>query len=365
VINERQDEVIAAALEMAREALGMDAAHVGRFIPGFQQIYEVAGATRGLGLEPGLQVPIEATICQRMIDGEVPQVIPDTIHEPGLDGVPSVEDGTIGAYVGVPVSASDGTVFGTFCCLSAEPDPDLADRDIAFLRVLGQLIGDRLQRQELEARERGRLAELVNRRTAELELAQAETAVRLARAVEFRDDDTGSHIERVAVMAQMLAKAAGADEAFCALIRLAAPLHDVGKVASPDEVLKKRGALTPEERTLIEAHTEVGYELLADSASSLLRLAASIARTHHERFDGGGYSHRLRDGEIPLEGRIVAITDVFDALTQHRVYRDALPRVEALAIMRADTGHFDPDLLELFITHVVPELPFALPTGGE
>ena len=361
MIEERQDEVIAAALDIARQSLGMEAAHVGRFVPGYQEIHEVAGAAREFGLETSLKVPMDETICQRMVEGRVPQVIPDAAREPGLIGVPAVDDGSIGAYVGVPVSASDGTVFGTFCCLSAHSEPDLADRDISFLRVLGQLIGDRLKRQELEARERSRLAELVDQRTAELELAQAETAFRLSRAVEFRDDDTGSHIERVALMSEMLARVAGADDAFCRLIRLAAPLHDLGKVAAPDGVLKKPGALTPEERAVIQAHTEVGYELLADSASALLRLAASIARTHHERYDGGGYSHRLHDGEIPLEGRIVAIADVFDALTQHRVYRGALPRTEAVAIMRGDAGHFDPQLLELFIEHVVPALPYELP----
>jgi putative nucleotidyltransferase with HDIG domain len=363
VIDQRQDEVIASALEIARQSLGMEAAHIGRFIPGYQEIRQVSGDGDRFGLEPGTQVPFEDTFCKRMVAGQIPQVIPDVTEVSELDTVPLAADGTIGAYVGVPVTSSDGTVWGTFCCLSDHREPELAGRDITFMRVLGQLIGDRLQRQALEARERERLVDLVDRRTEELELAQAETAVRLSRAVEFRDDDTGSHIERVALMAEMLARAAGADEAFCALLRLAAPLHDVGKVATPDEVLKKAGALTHEERQVIQNHTEVGYELLADSASSLLRLAASIARTHHERFDGGGYSQRIGESQIPLEGRIVAIADVFDALTQKRVYRNALPAREAVAIMRADEGHFDPDLLDIFITTVVPVLPFELPAG--
>ena len=133
-------------------------------------------------------------------------------------------------------------------------------------------------------------------------------------------------------------------------------MHDVGKVAAPDHVLLKPGSLTASERQQIEAHTEVGHRMLADSPSELLKLAASIARTHHERVDGHGYSQRLAGAEIPLEGRIVAIADVFDALTRDRVYRGALPQAEALAVMAADTGHFDTDLFALFVAEVVPSL---------
>jgi putative two-component system response regulator len=226
--------------------------------------------------------------------------------------------------------------------------------------VLGRLVGDRLQRQQLEARERDRLERLVARRTAELEVAQAETAMRLSRAVEFRDDATGSHIERVGIVSELLARAAGQEEHYCRLIRLAAPLHDVGKVAAPDQVLLKAGALTETERAVIEAHPEVGHRLLEGSSSQLMRLAASIARTHHERIDGRGYSRRLHGEEIPLEGRIVAIADVFDALTRERVYRPAMPVEEAIALMRDDVGHFDPELLEVFIERVVPQLPFEV-----
>jgi putative two-component system response regulator len=229
------------------------------------------------------------------------------------------------------------------------------------MRVLGQLVGDRLQRQDLEWHERERLEELVAQRTAELELAQAETAIRLSRAVEFRDDDTGNHIDRVGIMAEMLARAVGQDAGFCRLIRLAAPLHDIGKVAAPDRVLLKQGALTEQERLVIQAHPDIGHRMLADSSSDLLQLAASIALTHHERLDGDGYSQHLYEREIPLEGRIVAIADVFDALTHDRVYRKALPVGEALEIMQTDAGHFDPALLDLFITSVVSELPFDLP----
>jgi HD superfamily phosphodiesterase len=355
------DDVIESALEVAREALGMDAAHLGTFVADCQEIQQISGEAGRFGLRRGLRVPLEDTFCKRMLAGEIPQVVPDAAGEPALRHVPAARDGLIQAYVGVPVTASDGTVFGSFCCLSDHADPSLQQRDITFLRVLGRLVGDRLQRQKLEARERERLEDLVARRTEELESAQAETAMRLSRAIEFRDDDTGSHIERVGIMSELLARAAGADESFCRLIRMAAPLHDLGKVAAPDQVLLKPGALTKRERELMQAHAEIGHRLLADSSSALLKLAASIARTHHERIDGGGYSRRLHDDEIPLEGRIVAIADVFDALTRDRVYRTAVPVDEAIAIMRSDTGHFDPELLGHFVDEVVPSLPFDMP----
>lgn len=350
--------MIESALEVARQALRMHAAHLGTFVAQWQEIQQVSGDADRFGLQPGTRVPFEDTFCKRMIEGRIGQVVPDVGREPALCDVPAAREGLIKAYVGVPVTASDGTVLGSFCCLSDRAEPSLEGKDIAFMRVLGLLVGDRLQRQELEARERERLEDLVARRTSELEHAQAETAIRLSRAVEFRDDDTGSHIERVGIMAELLARAVGADERFCRLIRLAAPLHDLGKVAAPDAILLKPGLLTERERKLMQAHAEIGHRLLADSSSALLKLAASIARTHHERIDGSGYARRLQDDEIPLEGRIVAIVDVFDALTHTRVYRRALPVSEALATMREDVGHFDPELLELFVGQVVPALAF-------
>src|SRR5579875_1166627 len=184
---------------------------------------------------------------------------------------------------------------------------------------------------------------------AELEVAQAETVRKLSMAVEFRDEDTGAHIERIGRLSALLAEQVGMDERFCSRILHAAPLHDVGKVAIPDAVLLKPGPLSEEERAIVEAHAEEGYRLLSRSSSSILELAASIALSHHERWDGGGYPRGLAREEIPLEGRIVAVTDVFDALTSDRVYRKAYPLEQAIALMREQRGrHFDPYLLDAF-----------------
>ena len=133
------------------------------------------------------------------------------------------------------------------------------------------------------------------------------------------------------------------------LIRVASPMHDVGKIAIPDSILLKPGSLDAEERRVMERHTEIGYQILSGSRAELLRLAADLAWTHHERFDGSGYPRGLARAEIPLEGRIAAVADVFDALTTDRVYRKAMPVEEAVGLMAAERGrHFDPEILDLF-----------------
>jgi len=182
-----------------------------------------------------------------------------------------------------------------------------------------------------------------------LEIAETEIVRRLSMAVEWRDDDTGSHIDRVSRFSGLLARSAGLEPELWEPIRFASPLHDAGKVAIPDSILLKPGKLTAEERTVIQTHAQLGYDLLRGSSSPVLDLAATIAWTHHEKFDGSGYPRGLAGEDIPIEGRIVAIVDVFDALTSNRVYRPAFPMQEALAMMARDRGtHFDPRLLDVF-----------------
>jgi HD-GYP domain-containing protein (c-di-GMP phosphodiesterase class II) len=185
---------------------------------------------------------------------------------------------------------------------------------------------------------------------SELEVAQAETVRRLSMAVELRDEDTGAHIERIGRLSALLAEQIGMEPAFCSRLSHAAPLHDVGKVAIPDAILLKPGPLMPEERAIVETHAEEGHRLLRRSSSSILELAASVALSHHEKWDGTGYPRGLAREEIPIEGRIVAVTDVFDALTSDRVYRKAYPMDRAIALMREQRGrHFDPELLDAFM----------------
>ncbi|HSZ06102.1 MAG TPA: HD domain-containing phosphohydrolase [Solirubrobacteraceae bacterium] len=197
----------------------------------------------------------------------------------------------------------------------------------------------------------------------ELELAetkvwvsQAETILRLARLMEFRDEETGQHLHRMSSYCELLARQTGLPEERCEFLRLASQLHDVGKVAVPDSILLKPGKLTPEEFEVIKGHAETGYQMLAGSASEVVQLGALIARTHHERWDGSGYPRGLAGEDIPLEGRIAAVSDVFDALTSDRVYRSAMPVKSAMQMMSEERGrHFDPDLLDAFLL-TLPEI---------
>jgi putative two-component system response regulator len=186
--------------------------------------------------------------------------------------------------------------------------------------------------------------------------SQAETIFRLARLVEFRDEETGHHLHRMSSYCEILARQMGFSEQRCELVRLASQLHDVGKVAIPDNILLKRGKLTQQEFEAMKGHAETGFQMLSGAASEVVQLGALIARTHHERWDGSGYPRGLAGEDIPPEGRIAAIADVFDALTSDRVYRPAFPVKSAIEMMRAERGqHFDPELLNGFFT-VLPEV---------
>ncbi|MGH2906276.1 MAG: HD-GYP domain-containing protein [Solirubrobacterales bacterium] len=206
-----------------------------------------------------------------------------------------------------------------------------------------------VHRAEIEERLRSTILDLERSETA-LVHSQEETIMRLSLAVESRDAETGSHIERMGRYCTLIAGKIGWEEDRCELLRIASPLHDVGKIAIPDAVLQKPGALTPEERVMMEKHAEIGHKILAGSDSPLLDLAARIALTHHEQWDGTGYPNGLQGENIPVEGRIAAIADVFDALTSDRVYRKAMSIEKALSIMTEGRGsHFDPELLDVFL----------------
>ena len=227
-------------------------------------------------------------------------------------------------------------------------------------------VGNALRRRSLEIENRSHremLEQTVLDRTAalrdtiaqlessdtELRRLREETIRRLSWAAEFRNQETGEHIVRMSLYCALLARLAGLDAERAELIRIASPMHDVGKIGIPDRILLKPGRLTGDERKVMEAHTEMGHRILAGSQVELLDLAAVMALTHHERIDGTGYPSRTTGDAIPIEGRICAIADVFDALTSDRVYRQAFQPDEARALMTEGRGtQFDAELLDLF-----------------
>jgi putative two-component system response regulator len=210
--------------------------------------------------------------------------------------------------------------------------------------ITAQREAEQLQRDLTAAQERA---------IEELQSSRQETVERLARAIEMHDAETGRHVNRMARIASYLGSQMGLGDEQIMLLRAAAPMHDVGKIATPEEILRKPGALTPEERVEMERHTEVGHQILSGSESELLQMAARIALTHHEWFDGNGYPRGLAGEEIPIEGRIVAVADVFDALLSDRSYRPAMEVEEALEIIRKGSGtHFDPEVVEVLFENL-------------
>jgi HD-GYP domain-containing protein (c-di-GMP phosphodiesterase class II)/predicted negative regulator of RcsB-dependent stress response len=206
-------------------------------------------------------------------------------------------------------------------------------------------------RTEVEQEARRTAEQLVQERTSDLARAQHEVVTRLAMAAEYRDDTTGEHTRRVGRTSGQIARALGWEEAQISVLGVAARLHDVGKIGIPDSILLKSGKLDAAEYTQMQTHTLIGARILSGGRSKLLQLAEEIAMTHHERWDGTGYPLGLAQHQIPLSGRIVAVADVYDALTQARPYKPAWTSQEALAEIRRQAGaHFDPAVVAAALT---------------
>ncbi|HEX8165822.1 MAG TPA: HD domain-containing phosphohydrolase [Beijerinckiaceae bacterium] len=202
-----------------------------------------------------------------------------------------------------------------------------------------------------EASRAAELAQKVAEAVAVIEDREREIVMLLMKAAEHRDADTGDHVGRVSAYVALIAEGLGLEPERCRQLSLASTMHDVGKIAVPDAILLKPGALDAAERAEMEEHAARGARILESSSSDLVRLAAEIAASHHERFDGAGYPRRLKGEAIPLSGRIVAVADVFDALTSERPYKQAWPLPEARAHLVANAGtHFDPACVEAFLS---------------
>ncbi len=193
----------------------------------------------------------------------------------------------------------------------------------------------------------------VKEKTKEIFKTQVEIINVLGRASEFKDSDTGKHIQRVSAYAALISLKYGLDPRDAELLELAAPMHDVGKIGIEDEILKKKGQLNDAERTRMYHHAIIGGEILGNQSSKILQYAKVIAEQHHEKWDGTGYPHGLSGEEIHIFARIVAISDVFDALTSKRPYKDAWPVEKAVDYIRNESGkHFDPTITKIFIENI-------------
>jgi putative two-component system response regulator len=249
--------------------------------------------------------------------------------------------------------------------VTADATPDARDRALSMgardfitkpidQRELLLRAHNLLQTRDLQLtleRRNAALDDEVRARTAELEAARLESLTLLAAIGEYHDDDTHEHTRRVGELAATLAAALNLDATFAADLRAAAPLHDIGKIGVSDEILRKPGPLTDDERETMMRHAEIGAQILSSALSPVFRLAAEIARSHHERWDGGGYPSGLAGETIPLPGRITAVADVFDALTHDRPYKSAWEVSDALELISREAGNqFDPQVAEAFLT---------------
>lgn len=283
-----------------------------------------------------------------------PDLVLLDLHMPHLDGYAVLEQirSRVSAadYLPVLVLTADITAQAKQRALSGGAKDFLTkplDATEVLLRIRNLLetrsIHQQLQNQNLM------LEGKVQERTQALEDAQVEILMRLARAAEYRDDDTGEHAQRVGNLAAFLAEAIGLASGMVELIRRAAPLHDVGKIGIPDSILLKPGKLEPEEFDVMKTHTTIGAGILSGSRSRLLQLAEEIALYHHEKWDGSGYAG-LKGHDIPIAARIVSVADVFDALSHSRPYRPAWPIEKAIAFVKDGAGaHFDSDLVKVFM----------------
>ncbi len=254
-------------------------------------------------------------------------------------------------YLPILILTADVTVEAKRRALAGEATDFLTkpfDHTEAVLRIRNLLATRRFYLQLRD--ENARLDSRVRERTAELAQAQREILQRLARAAEFRDDDTGQHTQRVAHITALLAQQLALPEPRVRLIQQVAALHDVGKIGVSDHILLKPGKLSEEEFATMQQHTTMGAALLSGGNSELVQLAEQIAHTHHERWDGSGYPRGLAGEQIPLEGRILAVADVFDALTHDRPYKKAWPVAEAVSEIQRQSGRqFDPRVVEGFL----------------
>lgn len=323
VASESGSETIERALSAAREVLGMEVAFTSEFVGGKQVYRSVEGDAASFGLREDDGIPLEGTFCLRVIQGRLPNAVPDAKSDERVKDLAVTREAGIGSYVGVPLSFSDGRLYGTMCAISHSPDPSLRQRDVEFMRVLARLVAEQLEREKTEA-ERQRLA-----------VESAGLGALLA-VVDARDGYTGEHSKTVMDLACEVAKRMGLQEGEVRVVQQAALLHDVGKVAIPDEILRKPGPLDEGEREVMRRHPELG-ERVVSSVPGLAHLAP-VVRADHERWDGKGYPDGLSGEEIPLASRIVLACDAYHAMTSDRPYREAMGQEAAMEELERNAG---------------------------
>jgi GAF domain-containing protein len=314
---------VAKAVAAVREFLGMDVAYATEFVDGEQRFRALSGDGESFGMREGLAVPLEHTYCQRVLDGRLPNLMPDVRGDERSASMPATEAAGIGAFATVPITLSDGSLYGTLCAGSHEAQPSLQFRDLQFLHVFARIVVDQIE----QGRQQERL------RAVELQASAAST---LLAALGARDGYTGEHSQAVLQLAVEVAERLQLDEPGLQQVRQAALLHDIGKIAIPDAILNKPGPLTSGEWQVMRTHPLVSEEIVL--ATGGLESLAPVLRAEHERWDGGGYPDGLAGEQIPLAARITFVCDAFNAMTSDRPYRSAIPLNTARAQIAMNAG---------------------------
>lgn len=246
---------------------------------------------------------------------------------------------TTRSILAVPIKNSHGEVLGAFQTINKQTaESRFEESDIKFLKLASTYAGEAIEAAKLNE---------------EIEETQRDVIFALAEAGETRSKETGNHVKRVSEYCKLLALRSCMPKKEAELLKLAAPMHDIGKIAIPDAILLKPGRLDPAEFDIMKTHAESGYAILKGSARPILAAAATVAREHHERFDGTGYPRGLKGEDIHIFGRICAIADVFDALGSDRVYKKAWPLEKIVEEFKAQSGaQFDPKLIDTFLAHL-------------
>jgi HD-GYP domain-containing protein (c-di-GMP phosphodiesterase class II) len=324
-----QNPSLERAVEAVRELLGMDVAYTTRLDGREQAFGTMRGDGESFGLAEGGRMPFADTYCKRVVTGRLPNLIGDVRGDDRAASLALTEAADVGSFASVPLRFSDGHVHGTLCAAGHEAKEGLGYRELQFLHVFARIIADALER------------EYLTRGARELEI-QAAAAETLIAAVHARDEYTAEHSQRVVEHAVAVARKLDLDEEDLHEIAQVAMLHDIGKIAIPDEVLRKPGPLDEEQWRVMRAHPEHG-EALIRNTPGLDHLAKAI-RAEHERWSGGGYPDDLSGEEIPVASRIAFVCDAYHAMTSDRPYRQALSDGAARAEIEAGSGtQFWPD----------------------
>jgi hypothetical protein len=338
-----QSPSVERAVQTVRDLLGMDVAYSSQITDSEQIVASVQGDQESFGVSPGTRFPLEQTYCQRVLRGRLPNLIHDVRGEDRASSLAITRASDVGAFASVPIRFSDGRLYGTLCAASHEPKFSLGYRDLQLLHAFARMVADILERDSL--------AQKAHR----LEI-QAAALTTLVGAIDARDSYTGAHSRGVVGNAGAVARRLGLGDSEVIEVEQVALLHDVGKIAIPDSILRKPGPLTSEEWEVMRSHPVKGERLVRDTRA-LAHLATAV-RAEHERWDGRGYPDGLAGREIPIASRVTFVCDAYDAMTTDRPYRRALAHSAARAELRDGAGsQFCPSSTRAFLSVRAERLP--------